>query len=266
MATKSRDKGLTLVDQLVADGRVQFTFQDAHNIVGSSATATANLLERLVDRGLVDRVRRGAYVVRELGVLGTRASAEDLSVVVAAALASRPHRMAYRTALEEHDLLVHPARSIQVACPRRVRSKKLSGRPFRWVQEPVEAIRIGAIPLGQSWVSDVERSLLDAGARPGIVGGAAVIAEAVRAANNADPQKLMDYATRLGWSRAVRRLGSIADTLEIVSLAGRLRLPTTPTFDLDLEPGLKERHTWRDSRWRVRWIQTPDELKGVIEH
>jgi len=36
--------------------------------------------------------------------------AEDVAIVVGAAFSGHPHRLAYRTALDEHDLLVHPIR------------------------------------------------------------------------------------------------------------------------------------------------------------
>ena len=63
--------------------------------------------------GLIDRVRRGHYAVRQLGVLGTPAAAEDVALSVGAALSGVPHRVGYRSALSEHDLVLHPARTIQ---------------------------------------------------------------------------------------------------------------------------------------------------------
>lgn len=110
--------------------------------VGKSKTATANLLKRMVKAGLIDRVRRGHYVVRQLGMLGTPAAAEDVALSVGAALKSVSHRIAYRSALYEHDLVVHPARSIQVAAERRVRTKTLSSRPLQVVIESPEKLEV----------------------------------------------------------------------------------------------------------------------------
>ena len=48
---------------------------------------------------------------------------------------------------------------------------------------------------GSSWVSGVERALLDAAMRPKLVGGAAVLAEAiVTASNRIDVTALIHYA------------------------------------------------------------------------
>ena len=65
--------------------------------------------------GLVNRVRRGHYVVRQLCMLGIPTVNEDIALSVGAAMRKVPHRIAYRTTLYEHDFLVHPPRSIQIA-------------------------------------------------------------------------------------------------------------------------------------------------------
>jgi predicted transcriptional regulator of viral defense system len=113
-------------------------------------------------------------------------------------------------------------------------------------------------------ISSLDRVLLDAAARPELVGGAATLADALStAARRADPERLRQYAERLGWAAAIRRIGSVADTLDIGGLAGKLRPLETPQADLDLEPALKSTTVWRDSRWRVRWTQSKDELASV---
>ena len=266
MSHNSHNAALRLVDDLVADGKTHFTFGEAQQRFGQSPSATGNLLRRMLTAGLIDRVRRGHYVIRQLGVLGTPSVAEEVALAVGAAFAGIPHRMAYRTALDEHDLIVHPARSIYVATSRRIRAKTLSGRPLHIVREPETSISIGAIACGSSWVSDVERALLDAAMRPNLVGGATVLAEAIATAGNrTDVTALIDYAQDLGWAAALRRIGSIADTLEVDGLAGRLHPLKPITADLDLEPGGNMPQSWRDAHWRVRWQQTPDEIASVVK-
>ena len=255
---------LKLVDDLVAEGQTHFTFNEARRRLDRSPSATANLLRRMVSTGLLDHVRRGHYVVRPLGVLGTRAVAEDVAIGVAAAFSGQPHRLAYRTALDEHDLLVHPVRTIYVATSRRTRAKSLSGRPLRTVLEPVTAIHVGAIARGPSRMSGLERALLDAAARPDLAGGAAVLAEAITSAGrNVDSERLTGFAQRLGWAAALRRIGSISDALAVEGLAGRLGPLHPPVADLDLEPGEQAGCVWRDARWRVRWGRSRDELGNL---
>ena len=59
-------------------------------------------------------------------------------------------------------------------------------------------------------------------------------------------------------------VGSLADALALKSLTGALTPIKPITADLDLEPGTDEPTVWRDSRWRVRWPRTVDELPTVI--
>ena len=265
MNTYSPQYGLVLANELVAEGRLTFTFGDVVKRLGKSKPATANLLKRMEKAGLIDRVRRGHYAVRQLGMLGTPAAAEDIALSVGAAFKGVPHRIAYRSAVYEHDFVVHPARTIQVATARRVRTRRLSGRPLRIVIEPPEKLDVGRVPWGTSYLSDHHRAVLDAAQRPSLVGGVEVMAEAfATAAPELRVDILMDYARRLGWAAALRRLGSLADALALEPLGGALTPIKPITADLDLEPGIDERPVWRDKVWRVRWPRTVNEVLAVI--
>jgi len=265
MVHKGQNAALRLADDFIADGKVHFTFAEAVDYVQRSPAATANLLRRMVALGLLDRVRRGRYVVRPFGALGTRAAAEDVALAVAAAFSGISHRIGYRSALDEHDLVVHPTRTIHVASDKRMRASKLSGRPLRTVAEPPATVGVGAFERGGAKWSDLERSLLDAAARPDLIGGAAVLAEAVAAAGaKADPERLTHYAEQLNWAAALRRIGSVADALQLKGLSGKLRPLFAPQSDLDLEPAAGTASVWRDGRWRVRWAQCRDELANVV--
>jgi predicted transcriptional regulator of viral defense system len=260
----SQASALQFADNLAAEGVSHFTFREAQRWLSRSSGATGNLLKRMLDAGLIDRVRRGHYVLRPLGVLGTPSAAEDVALAVGAAFRGIPHRIGYRSALDEHDLITHPSRSIQVATIKRIRAKTLSGRSLYVVRERESAILTGAVRSHDTWVSGMERALLDAAARPGLVGGVAVLAEAiVTAGEKVDPNALTRYAQELGWRSALRRIGSIADALDVKGLAGQLAPLEQPTADLDLEPGRKTSYEWRDKRWHMRWPQSPDELAAV---
>lgn len=264
MRVQGQDAGLRLLDNLVAEGASQFTASEATTRLGRSRTGTANLLRRLQREGLIDRVRRGHYAIRQLGMLGTPAAAEDILLAVAAGFAGTPHRVAYRSALDQLDLLAHPSRTIQVALARPTRTETLSGRPLITVVESDASLSIGSRKQDGTSISDLERALLDAAARPELAGGTAILAEALTAASTrADPARLMEYARQLAWGPALRRIGSVADALELEGLAGQLRPLSKPTSDIELEPG-HETSAWRDSKWWVRWDQAPDELQNVV--
>jgi predicted transcriptional regulator of viral defense system len=263
--SKGHISGLNFLDEFVSAGVTQFTSAEAALRLGRSAAATGNLLARLVRDGLLDRVRRGHYAIRQLGTLGTSAAAESVLLSVAAGFRDVRHRVAYRTALDQLDLLAHPSRSIQVALAKPTRSETLSGRRLIVVQEPAAALEVGARKQDGVFISDLERSLLDAAARPELVGGIAVLAEALGAASSkgVDAEKLTKYARALSWGPALRRIGSLADTLRIAGLSGQLAPLAKPSSDIDLEPGHKE-SSYRDAKWWVRWDHSPSELQNVV--
>lgn len=261
------NRTLQLLDDKLTAGQAILTAREVRERLGLSPQAASNLLTRWREAGLVDRVAPGHYAIRQLGLLGTRAASEDVALAVGAFFAGEPHRIAYRSALDHHGLLTHPARTIQVACPREVTVKQLSGRPLRTILERRETVLVEAMQTGHgARVSGVERSLLDGAARMDLIGGADVLAEALSAAQP-DPAVLQRLAQQIGAAAALRRIGSLADQLPVPSLANQLHPLAPPTSDIPLEPRnpASDERPFRDRQWRVVWAQAPTAIAGGLE-
>lgn len=256
------NRTLQLLDDKLTAGQAGLTAREVRERLGLSPQAASNLLTRWREAGLVDRVAPGHYAIRQIGLLGTRAASEDVALAVGAFFAGEPHRIAYRSALDHHGLLAHPARTIQVACPREVTVKQLSGRPLRTILERRGTVLVGAVQAGHgARVSGLERSLLDGAARMDLIGGASVLAEALSAAQP-DPAVLERLAQEIGAAAALRRIGSLADKLPVPALANRLKALAAPTSDIPLEPRNPAggERPFRDRRWRVVWAQPPSAI------
>lgn len=250
---------LRLVDDLASVGRETFSFTEAVDRTGLSPSAAANVLRRAADLGLVERVSRGRYALRPVGLLGTSLATEDLPAAVGLVLAGVPHRIAYRSALAEHGWLTRPVRTVQVAVPRRTRRHRVGKLPLATVLERLETIDVEAVPLGGSAVSSPPRSLVDAAARPDLV-DVDTLVEALVAAD-IGAESLVDVAARLGQMTAVRRIGSIADALDLPGLANRLPPPTGAVRTIRLEADAEA--VWVDRRWHVAWQRPVEELAAV---
>jgi len=258
---------LQLLDEKLTAGQVGLTSRELRERLGLSPQAASNLLTRWRDAGLLDRVAPGHYAIRQIGLLGTRAASEDVALAVGAFFAGEPHRIAYRSSLDYHGLLIHPARTIQVACPREVTVKELSGRRLRTIIEARETVLAGAEEAGRgALLSNVERSLLDGAARMDLIGGADVLAEALSAAQP-DPAVLQRMAQEIGAATALRRVGSLADQLPIPALAGRLHQLAPLKSDIALEPRNPAAgdRPFRDRKWRVVWAQPPATIADGLE-
>jgi predicted transcriptional regulator of viral defense system len=255
------------LDDRLAVGKTTLTSRELSEELGISPAATSNLLTRWRRAGLVDRVARGRYAIRQIGLLGTQASSEDVALAVAAFVDGQPHRIAYRSALDFHSLLTRPVRTVQVASPRRFSAAGISGRPLQTIYERAGTVELGTEPAGYgALVSSLERTLLDAAARPDLVGGYLQLAESL-AGSKPDPHRLLEIAHQLRASPALRRLGSLADRLHLTQLAGELEPLDPPRWDLDLEPGLeKPGGAYRDKDWRIRWPVIPEAVAEEITH
>ena len=261
------NRTLRFLDEKLTAGQAGLTSRELRERLGLSPQAASNLLARWREAGLVDRVAPGHYAIRQIGLLGTRAASEDVALAVGAFFAGEPHRIAYRSALDYHGLLIHPARTIQVACPREVTVKELSGRRLRTIIERRETVLVGAEETGHgARVSGVERSLLDGAARMDLIGGANVLAEAL-SATRPDPAVLQRVAQEIGAGTALRRVGSLADQLPIPTLAGLLHPLAPPKSDIALEPRNPAAgdRPFRDRKWRVVWAQPPATIADGLE-
>lgn len=253
-------RGLALLDRLARQGSTAFAAADVQKALGVSPAAASNLLRRLADAGLVDRVARGRYAIRQIGSLGTAAVWDDLGSAVAAVFGSQAHRIGFLTALDHHGLLVRPVRSVQVASPHRPRLSSLSGRPLRVVHESAVTVLVGTEPLGPSRVSTVERALLDTASRPGLTGGATRLAEELAGAGHVTGLRAL--AAQLDVGSAYRRIGSIATTLRL-SIAEQLdRIPWTSPVELD--PTVGREDGWVDATWGVAWPYPASHLDAVV--
>lgn len=255
---------LRLIDELAAEGRIDFTFQDAMFKLRTSPSATANTLRRLRDNGLVDRIGRGTYAIRPLGALGTSTATESLPAAVGAMFRGVEHRIAYASALAELGLLTHPVRTVYVAATHQVRKQKVGRRPLRVVVERSRHIHLGAEQVGDSWISSLERALVESASRMSLAAGVEQLAEAITiGASKADPEVIHSLALEAG-SRglaAERRLASLCAAIgQPLDLAADLP-HDRPLIRLDPS---EEQVVWIDEKFRVAWHLAADELRSVV--
>lgn len=266
---KKRARYLDLVDVLAAAGKQTFTTKDVLELESLSPQAASNLLTRMEGYGLIDRVARGRFALRPIGALGTRAASEDIALAVGAAFGGRRHRIGYQSALDHHGLLRHPTRKIIVATDTRTTLPTISGRPLRLVIEKPERLDVGSIDAGHgARVSSIERALLESAARPELSGGIEVVASALVGAK-IDTDVLQDLARQLDARTALNRLGSLAEALEVESLASKIEPMSAWGRLIELDPELggeasSDEGAWRHHKWGVEWPFSIEELEETV--
>ncbi len=252
-----QDRVLGYLNELVREGELTLTTSALAEQFDLSPQSASNLCARLLVKGLVDRVSPGRYAIRQIGLLGTPAAAETITLAVGAAFGDEPHRIAYRSALAHHDLIRHPSRVIQVALTRQVRMQSLSGRPLEAIYETGDTLSVGSRSAGnRAMISDLERSLIDAGRRPELVGGLDVLAEALTTAHSRiNWDSLSRYFDLPVFSAAGRRLASVCSRAGLV-WKGKSPTQRTSRSPIRAYPRSTADPGWRDPINAVVWSST----------
>ena len=255
--------GVRLVDQLAAENRTEVSADEVRGRLGLSAQAASNLLSRLSRDGLVERIRRGHYLLHPLGELGVSAVASDrLAEAISLAVGDRDHRICFRTALHENGLLTRGGQRVQVAVSRRLFVTEIGGRSLESIIEKPATLHIGAQLLGTAWISTIERALLESADVPRRVGGIAVVAEALAVAKP-NPTVLVKLSDQLGFATGLRRLVSLDRQLRLGALDS-VELPQRDLRPLRLDPTDQRTAGPVDARTGVRWPGPIDELSEVV--
>lgn len=212
------------LSRLAADGQTIFSTAQARTFWGS-AEYTTNILNRLAHKGWLRRLQRAAYMVIPLEAGPERAWSE--SALVIAPHLIQPAAVAYWSALHYWNMTEQAPRVVLVQSTRRKRPVQVLGIHFRFVTVGTErffGIAQRSLDGKPIYVTDREKTLLDAAARPDLSGGILQLAQALRTTSvdrfaalttGLDWTRLDDYLARWGGGAAVKRLGYLVDLLSL---------------------------------------------------
>lgn len=244
---------------LARDGKTIFTVEEARRFWGDPAYTT-NVLRRLEEKGWLHRLERGTYMLIPLEAGPDRAWSE--SALVIAPYLIQPAAVAYWSALHYWTMTEQVPRTVFVQSTSRKhrREKEILGVLFRFITV-VDAKFFGVSKRsvgGQSiYVTDREKTVVDAADRPDLSGGAAQLAQALRAGWEAlDWRRLDGYLERWPTRSPFKRLGYLVETLNLPipdreERLARWRRSLSAGITL-LEPGRDGDSGPIVTRWRLR--------------
>lgn len=262
-----------LVTTLCSRNRQIFQFKEAAEILGGRAPAS-KVLSQLIKNGVATRLKSGLFCLIPFE-LGFEREYLGNSYIVAREWILGGHKgteeeyyLSYGSAFDLHQMVTQPQLIVYISSPRMMRSRTIQGTEFRFVRCKKEDL----FGVTEMWidknekvrVSDLERTLIDGLKQPIYCGGFSEVAKGFSIKHQAiDPQKLIDYAIKLGVGVVNRRLGYL---MELYNIGSRIHLQflqttLTPTYQL-LDPELpaEGQHI---AKWRLRLNISQDELLAI---
>lgn len=247
-------------DQLAAVLRI-----DADLVSVDSASAALNLdrraaaktLARWAQQGWLRRVRRGLYAAVPLAISSADRVIEDEWVLVPRIFGSA--YVGGASAAHHWDLTEQLFRTVFVFTTQSVRR---TDQTIHGVRFSVHHIRndllFGTRPLWRGRVkiqiSDIHRTVIDILSDPDIGGGARHVADCLTAylrRADADAERLIDYADRLGNGAVFKRLGFLTERIQGPSDLVEACVQRLTKGNAKLDPALPSPRLIR--RWRL-WV------------
>jgi len=258
-----------LVTDLHERGKTIFSYADVEDITGLSSKSSRSLILRMVNRGVVSRLKAGLFILvpfemgREREYLGN-------PFVVARELCGTPdYYISHASAMEIHQMVTQPQLVVYTTTPKFIRPWIVLGTEFRFVRCKLEKF----FGYSDHWVtktakvqvSDLERTIVDGLKQPEYCGGFSEIAKGFwMRREDIDPGKLVDYALMINVGAVIRRLGFLLELFEMEASREleRLRERLTMTYSL-LDPIMPAEGKFL-ARWRLKLNVSPEEIKAVV--
>ncbi len=250
-------------------GSTLFSNADVQDITGLGPKSARNFAAALVRRGVATRLKPGLFILvpyelgRERDYLGP-------PLVVARELAGDPgYYISHASAMEVHQMVTQPQLVVYVTSPRLVRPRTVLGTEFRFVRcKPHHVFGVAdhwATKTEKVRVSDLARTVIDGLKQSEYCGGFTEVAKGFwMRRDDIDPDRLVDYALRLGVGAVVRRLGFLLEAFEVDAprALNRLRERLTASYAV-LDPMMPDEGKYL-ARWRLRLNVEPEELESVV--
>jgi predicted transcriptional regulator of viral defense system len=209
-------KEADFLSRLAGAGQGIFSTTQAQDFWGNP-DYTTNVLSRLVRKGWLQRLERGLYMVIPLEAGPERTWTESALVIVPHLI--QPAAVAYWSALHYWNMTEQVPRTVLVQSTRRKPPVEVLGMRFRFItvnQAHFFGVVRRTVDGKPVYVTDREKTLLDAAARPDLSGGIIQLAQALQATHSdLNWPQLDDYLAQWGGGVVVKRLGYLVETLPL---------------------------------------------------
>ncbi|PKP58603.1 hypothetical protein CVT91_08285 [Candidatus Atribacteria bacterium HGW-Atribacteria-1] len=250
---------IDLLNSLAKKGNT-FTFNDALEISNLSTKSVQKVLYRLQQRGAIERIEKGKYLIIPLGAEKGKYTLHEFII---GSLLVEPYSIAYWSALNYYGLTEQIPTTVFI----QTITRKFNTNPEVFgVQYKIVKIKESkCFGIRKEWIeerpiniTDKEKTIIDCLDKPQYCGGIIEVAKALKN-NKFDRKKLENYVQRIGNSGVLRRLGYLSELLNI-----KINLPKLNTRNyLLLDPTMPEKGI-NNAKWRLI-INLDEKILGELE-
>ena len=237
---------IDILDRLSKKGAT-FTVEDALETCDIDRSVLWVILSRLERRGWIERIEKGKYMIIPLGAEKGRYTSHEF---VIGSLLVAPYCIAYWSALHFYGLTEQiPATVfIQTTSRKKKQAMEVFGVRYKIVRvknDKLFGIRREWIEESEVNITDKEKTIVDCLDKPQYCGGVVEVVKALRA-GELHKEKIAEYATSIGNSGVVRRLGYLCDRLGL-----DIDLPPVKTRNyLLLDPTIPKKGS-KNAKWKL---------------
>ncbi len=247
----------SVLSRLSHSGKSIFTIEDIrYEVANPSAFAG-----RLVRKKWLARIKKGLYLLAPLEAGETGADAHTVHSFVIASYLASPYYIGYWSALNHHGLTETVPPGVYVAATKFLHDKIILHR--RYVMVSVSSRNFfgldkTSIEERDVNISNPEKTLVDCLDHPEHCGGVGEVARSFFSGATVDMEKLLRYARKMKNRTILKRLGFLAESLDIPDIATSIKRSELSKGYSILDPTLPSEGRTSD-RWRLRINADPED-------
>lgn len=208
-----------LLSTLAKEGKAIIDLKDITRVAGASYGYAKVIANRLCNKKWLIPITKGRYLISPLSA-GSESKYTEHEFVIAADLAKKKsYYIAYWSALNHYGYTEQTPFTVFVATTCRIPNIKIHGVDYKFVtinKTKLFGTKTQMVGKQKIIVSDKEKTIVDALDHPEYCGG---IGEAAKCMWNAKDdvsfEKIIKYAKKIQNSTVIKRLGYLADVLEL---------------------------------------------------
>jgi predicted transcriptional regulator of viral defense system len=238
--------GLELLENLAKNGNT-FSVKDVLNTMDIQREVLWVLLSRLENRGWIERIEKGKYLIIPLGA---EKGKYTLNEFILGSLLVNPYCIAYWSALIHYGYTEQIPQTVFIQSTSRKKKQEIEifgirYRIIRLKKDKFFGMRQEWIEDTQVNITDKEKTLVDCLDKPQFCGGIIEVAKGLKDMDFGK-KKLIKYAKRMGNSAVMRRLGYLGELMTL-----ELDIPRSCAHNyLFLDPTMPQRGK-RSSDWKL---------------